>query len=224
MPPGVVVQRFHPGSADREVGLAGPPGAPGGVGDDDRHVAAGGVQHSLAQRTCGGVRVLRQQHHVAGRHVGCVHAGRRHHQAETVLHDRGGATTGDHAHGLLADGRLPVAPTNLPLGLADHLAGHQHHVTVLEVEPAEQGAEVGAPIDLADVLDGPGGQCPRGPRAAHRVRSSAAETRSAVASWSVIHSGTARQRMPAASTRATAASSVVSTSQPSSTPPRERAP
>ena len=42
---------------------------------------------------------------------------------------------------------------------------------------------------------------------------------SAVASGSVIHSGTARQRSPARSIRATDASSVESTSQASSTPP-----
>lgn len=60
------------------------------------------------------------------------------------------------------------------------------------------------------------------PRAAHArtssARSNACRAISAVASTSVIISGTARQRIPAASTSPTAPASTVSTSQPSSSP------
>lgn len=59
-------------------------------------------------------------------------------------------------------------------------------------------------------------------RAAHArtssARSNACRAISAVASTSVIISGTARQRIPAASTSPTAPASTVSTSQPSSSP------
>ncbi len=56
------------------------------------------------------VRVLRQQHHGAGRGVGGVHPGRRQDQAVPVGHDPGRAAPGHDPHGLGVDGasRSPV--------------------------------------------------------------------------------------------------------------------
>ena len=49
----------------------------------------------------------------------------------------GGAAPGDHPHRLVADRLLPVPVTHhATLGLADHLAGHHHHVSVLERDGA----------------------------------------------------------------------------------------
>ena len=52
------------------------------------------------------------------------------------------------ADSLLLDRGLAVAHPGASLGLADHLARHEHDVSVDEVEPAEQRAEVGALDDL----------------------------------------------------------------------------
>ncbi len=107
------------------------------------------------------------------------------------------------------------------LGLADHLAGHHHHVAVAHVVSGvdQERGQVVSCLDLAD--PGYGKHLEPGHGA---TRSIAARAMAAVATWSVISSGTARHRIPAPSTRATSAASEVSTSQPSSTPPRSRAP
>ncbi len=63
---GVVVEDHEAGRADREVGLALPPGPAGGVGDDDGDVAPGGREQPAAQRPRAGVGVVGEEHHVAG--------------------------------------------------------------------------------------------------------------------------------------------------------------
>ena len=82
-----------------------------------------------------------------------------------------------------------------------------------------------AGADLADPVDGQHRHRVAGEGQGHRPTSASARAAiSAVASGSVIISGTARQGMPTASTRATASASRSSTSQPSSSPPVARAP
>ena len=189
------------------------------------------VVHPLAQCARRGVRVLGQEYDVPGSDVRGVHAGRGHHDAEPVLHDRRRAPACDHAHRLVADGGRAVTRPHPALGLAHDLAGDQDDVAVVQVQPTRATSPRSVPSATSPMP--PTAQTSMcsaavlGPRhfgVRHRARSIAAATRSAVASWSVIHSGTARQRMPAASIRSTDASSTVSTSQPSSTPPACRAP
>ncbi len=61
-------------------------------------------------------------------------------------------------------------------------------------------------------------------RDGHRTRATAAAAIAAVASWSVMSSGAAAAASPAPCRRSRSPASALSTSQPSSTPPSERAP
>lgn len=134
----------------------------------------------------------------------------------------------DHAYGLRVYGVLARVRRHDPaLGLGDDLRGDQQDVPVPQVGRGhrDQFRQVVARPDLGYALDGPylvgGNGRGGGVRVGHReasASSSAARAISAVASRSVIISGTARQEIPAASTSATASASAVSTSQPSSSP------
>lgn len=219
-----VVQYAHARRADRHVGQARAPGAAEGVGDDHADLDAERVTDSLADRARGGVRVLGEEQDRARCRVGGVDAGRGHHQALPVLDDAQGAAPGHHPYGLRVDRGLPVGGLDDPaLGLGDDLRGDQQDVAVEEVGRGgrDQLGQVVAGTDLGQAGEGP--DPVGGVRLAHAVRTSSARASAspairAVASTSLIISGTARQRMPAASTRSTLAASTVSTSQPSSSP------
>ncbi|CAM5688207.1 hypothetical protein SGLAM104S_01004 [Streptomyces glaucescens] len=160
-----------------------------------------------------------------------------HDQALPVLDDAQGASAGDHADGLRVDRGLPVRRLDDPsLRLGHDLGGDQHHVPVGQswLGRRDQLGEVVPGRHLGDPGHRPdaegGGASVRGSvpvrdgaaLVAHAARTSSASASAsghrAVASTSVIISGTALQRMPASSTRATEPASTVSTSQPSSSP------
>ena len=107
----------------------------------------------------------------------------------------------------------PSASPRLPSGQADGRA-----------EVGEQGAEVVALADDPDAVDGDGLDPGHGRAGSPRATSRQASAMRAVASTSVIIVGTARQRMPAASTSSTQPASAVSTSHASMSPPSARAP
>ena len=169
------------------------------------------------------VGVAGEQHHVVARHVGGVDAGGGHRQAEPVAHDRGVAAASDHAHGLGRERLVAVAAADLALDLAHHLAGDHddvavdHGVLARGQDGEQQTDQVVAGAHLRHAVGGVH-------RQGHETRSRAATAIAAVASWSVIRRGTARQAIPAAVTAGTSPASTVSTSQPSSSPPAARAP
>lgn len=225
-----IVQHPHPGGPDGDIGEAGAPRPPEGVADDDADVDAELGAQARPQGACRGVRVLRQQQHRSRGGVGGVHPSRCHHQALPVLHDPQGAAPGHHPHRLPVDRRLAIGGLDHPaLGLADDLRGHQQHVAVGELRQAVGGSRRGDQLDeiIAGLHLGHSRQRPH-PVSGHPLgavhartssaMASASRTIAAVASRSVIISGTARQRIPAASTPSTASASTESTSQPSSSP------
>lgn len=223
--PAQIVQHPHPGGADRHVREPRPPGPPEGVGDDDPDVDAERVPQPLAERPRRRVRVLGQQQHRARRGVGRVDPGRGHDQPLPVLDDPQRPAPGHHPDRLGVDRGLPVVrPDDPPLRLGHDLRRDQQHVPVGEprlgggdqlgqVVPVPHLGQPGHGPDPVTALQGP----------AHAPRTSSASRNASraicvVASRSLIISGTARQRIPAASTRSTASASTVSTSQPSSSP------
>ncbi len=227
-----VVEDADARGPDRHVGEPVPPGAPEGVGDDHADVHAQRVAEPLADAPRGGVGVLGEQQHGPGRRVGGVDARRRHDQALTVLDDAQRAASGHHPHRLRVDRGLPVGGLDdAALGLGHDLGRDEQHVSV-----GQPG--LGRRDQLGQVVAGPHlGQPRQGPHpvavpaaasavarlVAHASRTSSASVSAsraicAVASRSVIISGTARQRIPAAFTRVTESASTVSTSQPSSSP------
>ena len=184
--------------------------------------------HLVAQRARRGVGVEGQEHDRPGSHVGGVDPGGGHGEAETVAHDGHRPAPRDDADRLLLDGRVAVARAHPPLGLAHHLAGHAQHVAVGETVVAPEGVEHDARQVVAlDDLGHPVGG-PHLEPAAHAgpgvTSETAAAAIAAVASWSDIMRGTAAARSPACSSPATCPASRSSTSQPSSTPPADRAP
>ena len=133
-----------------------------------------------------------------------------------------GSPAGHDPDGLLGEGVLALARPDPALGLADHLAGDDDDVAVGQHRRGgDQGGEVGPGADLRQPV---GGADLAGRITVGRTSSIAAAAIAAVASWSVIMSGTAAQAIPAASTAATWWASESSTSQPSSTPPPARDP
>lgn len=145
-----------------------------------------------------------------------------HDQALPVLHDAQRAAPGHDPYRLGVDGGLAgVGGEHPALGLGDDLRGDQDDVAVGQRGGGgrDQLGEVVALADLGQPGDGPDleGGCGAHARTSS-ARASASRAMAAVASRSVIISGTARQRMPAASTSATAPVSALSTSQPSSSP------
>ena len=143
-----------------------------------------------------------------------------------MAHDAGRAAAGDEAYGLLVDRTVAVTAAGPALRLADDLARHRDHVAVGQVGAVAEGGqdqpgEVVAGPDLGD----PVGRPDLDPHAPSPVtRATAAAAMAAVASGSLIISGTARAGTPASSSRGSWSASRVSTSQPSSTPPEAREP
>ena len=132
----VVAHRQHPGRADRRVGLAGPPRAAHGVRD---HHADGHPEppaQRLAQPPGGLVGILGEQHDRAGRGVGLVDPGRRHHQPVPGLRDRRRAAPGHHADGLGRDRVVAGHRRDPALGLADDLGRDHENVAVEQPGPA----------------------------------------------------------------------------------------
>lgn len=224
--PAQIVQHAHPGGADRDVGEPRAPRSPEGVGDDDADGDAERVPQPVADRARGRVRVLGQQQHGPGRGVGGVDTGGGHDQPLPVLHDPQGPAPRHDPYGLGVDRGLPVGRLHdPPLRLGHDLRGDEQHVPVDE-PGLGRGDQLGQ-IVPGRHLGHPGHRPDPVPlhrrHLAHTARTSSASASAsrairAVASVSVIISGTARQRIPAASTSATAAASTVSTSQPSRSP------
>ncbi len=138
-----------------------------------------------AQRPGAPVRVERQEQHAAPRDVGRVDAGRGQGEPEPGAHDRGRSAPRHHPGARLGqlglDGGDAVGARERPaLGLAHHLAGHQHHVPVDGRQRRDhQRRQVVAGPDLGDAVrreDGEG----------HETSSIAAAAIAAVASWSVM--------------------------------------
>ncbi len=220
-----VVRDPHPGRADREVRHALAPRPPGGVRHHDTHVDAELGPQALPDPPGGGVRVLGQQQDGPRLGVGGVDAGGRHDQPQPVFDDAQRPPAGDEPYRLRVDRGLAVlGREDPPLRLADDLRGDDEDVAVGEPR-LPVGRDRGRD-DLDEVVAGPHlGNPGHGPdaiagNAAHARTSSASASAvraiAAVASTSVIISGTARHRIPAASTSATASASTESTSHPSS--------
>ncbi len=228
---GEVLGDHQPRGADGDVGLALAPGPPGGVGDDHGDVHPGEVGDLATQGAGRVIGVEGQQHDRAGRDVGGVDTGRRHGEAQPVSRDAGRTAAGEDAERLLVDRRLAVPDPDAPLGLADDLARDRDDVPVRQVGPAVQGREhqrrevvtggdLGHPVGCPDLESTPSVPGHLAPAASD----TAAAAMAAVASWSLIIRGTAWARSPASSSRGSWSASRESTSQPSSTPPPDRAP
>ena len=157
----VVVEDPDPGSPDREIDLAEPPRSAERVGDDDADADAEALLDSVPKCARGRVRVDREQQNTAGRDVGGVDTGRRHHETVPGLDDPGRTAAGDDPDRLGLDGRGPdgVGVLHGPpagggddatLGLAHDLAGHDDDVTVAEAVGVlgHQAGEVVAGADL----------------------------------------------------------------------------
>ena len=131
-----------------------------------------------------------------------------------------GPAAGDHATGLGGDRGGPVARDHPALGLADDLAGHADDVAVGEVDHGEQEAR--------EVVAAPTSPTPSGDQTVITGRSRDQIERRRRHRGGGLgrghQQGTARQESPASRDPATSPSSTVSTSQPSSTPPADRAP
>ena len=159
---------------------------PGGVGDHDADVGAGPLGDRPAQRPGAAVRVERQEQHAAPRDVGRVDPGRGQGEPEPGAHDRGRSAPRHHPGARLGqlglDGGDAVgARERAALGLAHHLAGHQHHVSVdgRQRRDDQRGQVVAGP-DLGDAVRREDGQASRS------TSSIAAAAIAAVASWSVM--------------------------------------
>ena len=233
---GVAVQHREPGRADRGVGLPDPPAAAHRVGDDHGDVDAEQSVQRGAQPGGAAVRIGGQQGQLVAAHVRAVDAGGGLHDAELVRDDQGLPAAGQHPLALGVDelAAQPVARLRVggrghepALDLGHHLAGDDHDVAV--GQPRRRGrqrrGQVVARAELGQAGHGQDLQAGRRrvvgdlsqPAAPHSSR--AARAIAAVASTSVISSGTARTSTPG-----TSAVSPVCTSQPSSSPPSARAP
>ena len=168
---------------------------------------------------CGCVRVDGEQDEHPDLDVGVVDAGGGHGQAVPGAHDRGRSAAGDDPDRLGLDRGVAVGARDQPaLGLAHHLAGHHDDVAVGEVdEGEEQRDQVVAGPDLGNTVRRDDGD-------RHVTSPTAAAAIAAVAVWSVMSSGTAAAARPPSCRRPRSPASRLSTSQPSSTPPAERAP
>ena len=205
------------GGADRDVGLAGAPGPAGGVGDHDGDVAAGrarttprrGSPRAEASGSSGSSTTCPAVTLEASTPAAAIT------DAEVVRDDRGGAAAGDHPDGLRRDRRVAVVAGDQPaLGLADHLAGDQRRrrrrARSTRRRAAAPTRSVARPCTSRDAVGR------RRPRAgAHRDQ---AERGGGHGGGRVVRRscsrGTARQRMPAASMRATERSGVDGVDQP----------
>ncbi|MCO5606194.1 hypothetical protein L7F22_060381 [Adiantum nelumboides] len=138
---GVAVQHRQPGRADRDVGLADPPAAPQGVGDDDADLDPEPLPQPAAEPGRAGVRVGGQQGELVAADVGAVDARGGLHDAELPGHDQRPALAGHHALGLLVDQPAAQRVALLLVGggrhqpaldLGEHLAGDHHDVAVAQ--------------------------------------------------------------------------------------------
>ena len=150
--PGVAHGR-QPTHADRAVGLPVAPRAAERVADDDGHLTPGAAGQVGAQPGGTRIGVQRQQGQLGQPYVAGVHSGGGHDQSVAGLGDGRRTALGHHPHRLVGDraepGRLAV-PDHLeqpPFGLADHLAGHDEHVAVLQFD--------GVRDELRQVVPGP---------------------------------------------------------------------
>ncbi len=219
--PALVADGGEARQADRHVGLAVAPGAPEGVGDQDRQPQPRAVLERGPQAARAGVGVVGEESHDPGLDVRRVDAGVGADQAVARLHHHGPRRVGQHADRLLH--RQPAAgggavlgrvePDHRALGLADRLLGDDHHVAVAQLRGGEhQRGEVVAGPDLGDALD-------RQDRQDHgRTRPSAARaTASAISGVVMIVSVTAT-RTPRSATSSARSASRVSITQPSRNP------
>ena len=232
----VAVQHRESGSADRRVRLPHAPAAAHRVGDDHGDVHAEQSVQRRAQAGGAAVRVGREQGQLVAAHVRAVDAGGGLHHPELVRDDQGLPAAGQHPLALGVDELAAQHVARLGVGGCGHepaldlghdLAGDDHDVAV--GQPRRRGrqrrGQVVARAELGQAGHGQDLQAGRRPviresqatGAPHRSR--AARAMAAVASTSLISSGTDRTSAPG-----TSAVSAVCTSHPSSRPPSARPP